>query len=44
MGNGTSPVHLVRPGEGTFGTTTLASGGAAIDTALADAWITCWVK
>ena len=43
VGNGASAIHLVVPGEATFGTTTLATGGGAIDTTLADAWITCAV-
>ena len=44
VGNGASPIHLVAPGEGSLSTTTLAQGGAAIDTSVADAWITCSVK
>ncbi len=43
VGDGVSAIHLVVPGEATFGTTTLAEGGGAIDTRLEDAWITCSV-
>jgi len=41
VGSGASPIYLVAPGEGSLDTTTLAQGGAAIDTSVADAWITC---
>jgi len=42
IGNGGSYVHLVSPSESATGTTTLAVGGGAIETSLADGYVYCW--
>jgi hypothetical protein len=41
VANGASPLHLVTPVEAVLSTTTIAEGGATIDTSLADASVTC---